>query len=89
LSGEVDFIQDVPVQDLGRVDSSDGLSVKTAPQNRVIFFGMDQGKADLENDNVEGANPLADVASAVRCLWRSTAMRSNRSLCVASHSQQA
>lgn len=61
LSGEVDFIQDVPVQDLGRVDSSDGLSVKTAPQNRVIFFGVDQGKADLENDNVEGANPLADV----------------------------
>ncbi len=43
LSGEVDFIQDVPVQDLKRVDDSDGLQVKTAPQNRVIFFGMNQG----------------------------------------------
>ncbi|MEM9267629.1 MAG: ABC transporter substrate-binding protein, partial [Pseudomonadota bacterium] len=61
LSGEVDFIQDVPVQDLGRVDSTDGLVVKTAAQNRVIFFGMNQGAADLEADNVDGANPLADV----------------------------
>jgi peptide/nickel transport system substrate-binding protein len=61
LSGEVDFIQDVPVQDLGRVTAADGLVVKTAPQNRVIFFGMNQGADDLESDNVEGANPLADV----------------------------
>ena len=60
LSGEVDFIQDVPVQDIGRVDGQDGLVVKTTPQNRVIFFGMDVGSEDLEGDSVEGANPLAD-----------------------------
>ncbi|MBV1903845.1 MAG: ABC transporter substrate-binding protein [Marinosulfonomonas sp.] len=61
LSGEVDFIQDVPVQDLARVGDTDGLEVRTAPQNRVIFFGMNQGDADLKNDNVDGANPLADL----------------------------
>lgn len=61
LSGEVDFIQDVPVQDLQRVAAADGLEVRTAPQNRVIFFGMNQGDADLANDNVEGANPLSDI----------------------------
>lgn len=61
LSGEVDFIQDVPVQDLERVAGTDGLDVRTAPQNRVIFFGMNTGDADLKNDNVDGANPLADV----------------------------
>ena len=61
LSGEVDFIQDVPVQDLGRVADTDGLVVKTAPQNRVIFFGLNMGSADIANDDVEGANPLADV----------------------------
>ncbi|WP_299369044.1 ABC transporter substrate-binding protein [uncultured Tateyamaria sp.] len=61
LSGEVDFIQDVPVQDLERVASTDGLDVRTAPQNRVIFFGLNAGDADLANDNVEGKNPLADV----------------------------
>jgi peptide/nickel transport system substrate-binding protein len=61
LSGEVDFIQDVPVQDLGRVAEAEGLVVKTAPQNRVIFFGLNMGADDLERDDVEGANPLADV----------------------------
>ncbi len=61
LSGEVDFIQDVPVQDLGRVADAADLVVKTAPQNRVIFFGMNMGDADLTNDSVEGANPLSDV----------------------------
>jgi peptide/nickel transport system substrate-binding protein len=61
LSGEVDFIQDVPVQDLERVAGTDGLDVRTAPQNRVIFFGMNVGDADLKNDNVEGKNPLSDV----------------------------
>ncbi|MEM1045633.1 MAG: ABC transporter substrate-binding protein [Pseudomonadota bacterium] len=60
LSGEVDFIQDVPVQDLQRVSSTDGLKVITAPQNRVIFFGMNMGDADLKSDNVDGKNPLAD-----------------------------
>jgi peptide/nickel transport system substrate-binding protein len=61
LSGEVNFLQDMPVQDLERVAAADGLVVKKAPQNRVIFFGMNQGAADLEADNVDGANPLADV----------------------------
>ena len=61
LSGEVDLIQDVPVQDLGRVAGTDGLDVRTAPQNRVIFFGLNMGAADLDTDNVEGANPFADA----------------------------
>jgi peptide/nickel transport system substrate-binding protein len=61
LTGEVDFIQDVPVQDLERVAEAEGIDVITAPQNRVIFFGMDVGSDDIENDSVEGANPFADV----------------------------
>ncbi|MEJ6404520.1 ABC transporter substrate-binding protein [Yoonia sp. 2307UL14-13] len=61
LSGEVNFLQDMPVQDLERVNAADGLVVKKAPQNRVIFFGMNMGAEDIEADNVDGANPLADV----------------------------
>ena len=61
LSGEVNFLQDMPVQDLQRVNDTDGLVVKKAPQNRVIFFGMNQGPDDIEADNVDGANPLADA----------------------------
>ncbi|MCG7621747.1 ABC transporter substrate-binding protein [Epibacterium sp. Ofav1-8] len=61
LSGEVDFLQDMPVQDLDRVNGADGLMVRQAPQNRVIFFGMNMGADDIEADNVDGKNPLADV----------------------------
>jgi len=35
--------------------------VRTAPQNRVIFLGLNMGAADLDNDDVDGANPLADA----------------------------
>ncbi len=61
LSGEVDFIQDVPVQDLKRVASQPGLKVVTAPQNRVIFLGLNVGDNDLASDNVNGKNPFADI----------------------------
>jgi len=61
LSGEVDFIQDVPVQDLARVAQTDSLNVVKAPQNRTIFFGMNSGDADIASDNIEGKNPFADV----------------------------
>ena len=61
LTGEVDFIQDVPVQDLQRVSDTDGMDVITAAQNRVIFFGMNVGADDLSLDDVDGANPFADV----------------------------
>ncbi len=61
LSGEVDLIQDVPVQDLQRVADADGLKVENAPQNRTIFFGVNGFDDDLINDNVEGANPFADI----------------------------
>ena len=60
LSGEVDLIQDVPVQDLARVGETDGLKLNTAPQNRTIFFGMNLGADDLTSDTVDGKNPLAD-----------------------------
>ncbi len=60
LSGEVHFMQDLPVQDLARVANKSGLKVEKAPQNRVIFFGLNQGDADLKSDNVSGKNPFAD-----------------------------
>ncbi|MCC1493136.1 ABC transporter substrate-binding protein [Cognatishimia sp. F0-27] len=60
LSGEVDFIQDVPVQDLERIKSTDGMKVLTAPQNRVIFFGLNVAD-ELVGGNVDGKNPLQDI----------------------------
>jgi len=61
LSNEVDFIQDVPVQDLKRVGSQPGLKIGTASQNRVIFFGLNVGADDLATDDVDGKNPFADL----------------------------
>jgi peptide/nickel transport system substrate-binding protein len=60
LSGEVDFVQDVPVQDIERLRGTQNLRVNTGPENRTIFFGMDVASADLKGDNVQGKNPFAD-----------------------------
>ncbi|MCA0402140.1 MAG: ABC transporter substrate-binding protein [Proteobacteria bacterium] len=60
LSGEIDFVQDVPVQDIERLKSGKGLRINSGPENRTIFFGMNVSKDDLKSDNVEGKNPFAD-----------------------------
>lgn len=60
LSGEVDFVQDVPVQDIERLKGTRNLRVTEGPENRTIFFGLNVGDADLKTDNVQGKNPLAD-----------------------------
>ena len=60
LSGEVDFVQDVPVQDIERLKNTPNLRVTEGAENRTIFFGMDVGSKDLKSDNVEGKNPFAD-----------------------------
>ena len=60
LSGEIDYTNVVPVQDIERIKSSSGHGVKMTPQNRTIFFGMDQGSAELNSSNIKGKNPFAD-----------------------------
>jgi peptide/nickel transport system substrate-binding protein len=60
LSGEVDFVQDVPVQDIERLKNTPNLRVTEGPENRTIFFGLNVAAKDLKTDNVEGKNPLAD-----------------------------
>lgn len=60
LSGEVDFVQDLPVQDIARLQGDAKLKVNLGPENRVIFFGMNVGKNDLSSDTVEGKNPFQD-----------------------------
>jgi peptide/nickel transport system substrate-binding protein len=60
LSGEIDFLLDPPVQDLERLAAAEGLAMQQVNQVRTIFLGMNVGADDLENDNVDGANPFAD-----------------------------
>jgi len=60
LSGEVDFVQDTPVQDLARIEAASGMKIVTGPENRSIFFGMDVGSPELKTSDVKGKNPFAE-----------------------------
>lgn len=60
LSGEVDFVQDVPVQDVERLTSAPKMTVTVGPENRTIFLGMDVGSKELRSSDVKGKNPFAD-----------------------------
>jgi len=61
LSGEIDFVQDMPVQDISRVGSTKGLRVNVGPENRTIFLGMNIGDPELKFSDVKGKNPFADL----------------------------
>jgi peptide/nickel transport system substrate-binding protein len=58
LSGEVDIVQDVPVQDIARLEQTDGVSVVRGPENRNIFFSYDMTSESLASANVDD-NPFA------------------------------
>ena len=60
LSGDINFLQDVPAQDIQRLEHTPGITVVTGPENRTIFFGMNIGDETLTHGEAEG-NPFADV----------------------------
>jgi len=61
LSGEVDVIEPVPIQDIQRVDASGAAKVMTGPELRTLFIGMDQTRDELLYSNVKGKNPFKDI----------------------------
>ena len=60
LSGEVDVMEPVPVQDIERVNSSPNTRAITGPELRTIFLGMDQKRDELLYSSVKGKNPFKD-----------------------------
>jgi peptide/nickel transport system substrate-binding protein len=60
LSGEVDVMEPIPVQDIERVNSSANTRAITGPEMRTIFLGMDQKRDELLFSNVKGKNPFKD-----------------------------
>ncbi len=62
LSGEIDFIQPIPLQDVEQVESRDGFNVLEGEETRVIMFGFGhEHDALLYSTDVTDANPFADV----------------------------
>jgi peptide/nickel transport system substrate-binding protein len=60
LSGEIDVMEPVPVQDVERLKSNAKLKVLQGPELRVIFLGMDQKRDELLFSIVKGKNPFKD-----------------------------
>lgn len=61
LSGEVDFLQDVPVQDIERLTKTAGIKIISGPENRSIFLGYRVDEKPLASSNIKDKNPLNDV----------------------------
>ncbi len=60
LAGDVDFTHDTPPQDTTRLAGQANVRLHTGPENRVLFFGMDQGRDELLYASVKGRNPFKD-----------------------------
>jgi peptide/nickel transport system substrate-binding protein len=60
MSGEIDLINDPPVQDVPRLKQNASVKVLEGTENRVIFIGMDQQRDELLYSNVKGKNPFKD-----------------------------
>lgn len=61
LSGEIDFIQPIPLQDVAQVESRDGFKVLEGEETRVIMFGFGhEHETLLYSSDVTDANPFKD-----------------------------
>ncbi|MDO5290951.1 MAG: ABC transporter substrate-binding protein [Pseudomonadota bacterium] len=60
LSGQVDVMEPVPVQDIPRVNANASTRALVAPELRTIFLGMDQHRDELLSSSVKGKNPFKD-----------------------------
>ncbi len=60
LSGEIDMMQPVPIQDVARLAQNPALKIVQGPELRTIFLGMDQARDELLYSSVKGKNPFKD-----------------------------
>ena len=60
LSGEADFVEPVPLQDIDRIAGSDGFTVHSGVEARVIFLGFEHADDSLRFSDLDGVNPFRD-----------------------------
>jgi peptide/nickel transport system substrate-binding protein len=61
ISGELDLVWPVAVQDWQRLEGAEGVRALTGPEARTVFLGFDQARDELLYSNVKGKNPFHDV----------------------------
>jgi len=61
LSGEIDFISPIPLQDVPRMKERDGFKVHEGVEARVLMFGFAHQADELKfSEDVSGKNPFKD-----------------------------
>ncbi len=61
LSGEIDAMYPVPLQDIPRLEGEADVAVLQGPELRTIFFGFDHYRDELMDMPGSGQNPFQDV----------------------------
>ena len=61
LSGEIDFFEPLPLQDIPRIKAQSGLKVVEGVESRVIFFGFEHEADSLRYSNITDRNPFRDA----------------------------
>ena len=61
LSGDIDMMDPVPVQDIERIKNSPNATVLTGPELRTIFLNLDSFRDELLYSSIKGKNPFKDV----------------------------
>jgi peptide/nickel transport system substrate-binding protein len=61
LSGDVDMVTDLPVQDVDRLRQDPKLKILDGVEVRTIFIGLDQFSDELKFSNIKGKNPFKDI----------------------------
>ena len=54
LSGELDLIDPLPLDDVERIRQTPGFKVISGPSARTIMLGLDTRNAELEGSNIKG-----------------------------------
>lgn len=60
LSGQMDVVYPVPVQDIPRLEAASNVKVVAGPEVRTMYLTMNQWKDTLPGSAVEGDNPFKD-----------------------------
>jgi peptide/nickel transport system substrate-binding protein len=60
VSGEVDMMEPVPLQDAERLKANPALKILQASELRTVFIGLDVYRDELLHSSVKGKNPLKD-----------------------------
>jgi peptide/nickel transport system substrate-binding protein len=61
LSGEIDLIDPLPVDDIPRIKATPGFQAIVAPGTRTILLGFDVKNDELAGSDVKGKNPFKDL----------------------------